>query len=352
MDSIMGNNTWMLADLLPGCKPMGCNKIFKKKIKVDGTVEKFKARLVIQGFRQKSRIDYFDTYAPAPDKWHQKFDEVVLSNGYFLNQADKCVDMTKEFLSSRFSMKDTGEANVILSIRIKHESNGILISQSHYIEKVLKKFNYFDYTPVSTSMDTSDKLVPNNVGKLTLAAVGKEVDDASKMNGTIGYSIREIVTSYSVRNHQGYDCCFPMMSAWNLHKAWPEAEFKVDDGEWELRAESVSLKEHADAQSKELLQRKQQVEELQEKERVAIENVEGLMMHIATAEEEITRLEKSAAITRSFKQANGRLPSLQISTIRQELEEAKQAVIESEKKLKFKEETVAAAMAARDAAET
>ncbi|GJY81726.1 zinc finger, CCHC-type containing protein [Tanacetum coccineum] len=27
----------------------------------------------------------------APKKWHQKFDEVVLSNGYLLNQADKCV---------------------------------------------------------------------------------------------------------------------------------------------------------------------------------------------------------------------------------------------------------------------
>lgn len=40
-----------------------------------------------------------------------------------------------------------------------------------------------------------------------------------------------------------------------------------------------------------------------------------------------------------------------MSAIRQELEEAKQAVIESEKKLKFKEETAAAAMGARDAAE-
>ncbi|GJR33134.1 zinc finger, CCHC-type containing protein [Tanacetum coccineum] len=27
----------------------------------------------------------------APNQWHQKFDEVVLSNGYLLNQADKCV---------------------------------------------------------------------------------------------------------------------------------------------------------------------------------------------------------------------------------------------------------------------
>ncbi|GJW90879.1 zinc finger, CCHC-type containing protein [Tanacetum coccineum] len=32
-------------------------------MKVDGTLDKFKARLVIQGFRQKERIDYFDTYA-------------------------------------------------------------------------------------------------------------------------------------------------------------------------------------------------------------------------------------------------------------------------------------------------
>ncbi|GKC86054.1 zinc finger, CCHC-type containing protein [Tanacetum coccineum] len=65
MDSIMGNNTWVLADLPPGCKPLGCKWIFKRKLKVDGTIEKFKARLVIQGFKQKSGIDYFDTYAPV-----------------------------------------------------------------------------------------------------------------------------------------------------------------------------------------------------------------------------------------------------------------------------------------------
>ncbi|GKE32434.1 zinc finger, CCHC-type containing protein [Tanacetum coccineum] len=58
-------------------------------------------------------------------------------------------------------MKDMGEADVILGIRIKHDSNGISISQSHYIEKALKKFNYSDCTPVSTPLDTCEKLMPN-----------------------------------------------------------------------------------------------------------------------------------------------------------------------------------------------
>nr|GEU82820.1 zinc finger, CCHC-type [Tanacetum cinerariifolium] len=45
MDSIMGNNTWVLVDLPSGCRTLGCKWIFKRKLKVDGTIKKFKARL-------------------------------------------------------------------------------------------------------------------------------------------------------------------------------------------------------------------------------------------------------------------------------------------------------------------
>ncbi|CAM8940369.1 unnamed protein product [Rhodiola kirilowii] len=127
----------------------------------------------------------------APKQWHQKFDDVILSNGFRLNQADKCiynkfdnfgngviiclyvddmlifgtdqkqVDLTKDFLSSSFAMKDMGEADVILGIRIKRENKGLALSQSHYVEKVLKKFNCLNCSPVSTPMDPSVKLLPN-----------------------------------------------------------------------------------------------------------------------------------------------------------------------------------------------
>nr|GEZ03244.1 zinc finger, CCHC-type [Tanacetum cinerariifolium] len=53
------------------------------------------------------------------------------------------------------------ETNVILGIKIKHENKGIVITKSHYIEKILKKFNREDCSPVSTPIDLVEKLKPN-----------------------------------------------------------------------------------------------------------------------------------------------------------------------------------------------
>ncbi|CAN1301912.1 Uncharacterized protein At3g49055 [Linum perenne] len=61
-----------------------------------------------------------------------------------------------------------------------------------------------------------------------------------------------------------------------------------------LRAESSLLKEHIESQAKELTHRLQKIEELEEKERVANESVEGLMMDIAASEEEIMRWKVAA----------------------------------------------------------
>lgn len=119
----------------------------------------------------------------------------------------------------------------------------------------------------------------------------------------------------------------------------------------ELRAESFVLKEQVSALEKELSQCKQHVEELEEKERMANENVEGLMLDITAAEEEVTRWKMAAQEEAAAGKAVEDECNEQLFAVRTALEEAKQAVTESERKLKFKEETAVAAMAARDAAE-
>ena len=47
-----------------GAKTIGCKWIFNRKLKPNGSIEKYKAHLVSKGFKHKKGVDYFDTFAP------------------------------------------------------------------------------------------------------------------------------------------------------------------------------------------------------------------------------------------------------------------------------------------------
>ncbi|GKE92616.1 retrovirus-related pol polyprotein from transposon TNT 1-94, partial [Tanacetum coccineum] len=149
MDSIIGNNTWILVDLPPGLKAIKSKRIFKRKLRVDGSIEKFKVRLVAKGFTQREGLDYFETYASVARTInirilialasinkliiHQMDVKTAFLNGeleeeVYMEQPEddmlifrtdlEQVQITKKLLSENFDMKDLGEADVIIGIKI------------------------------------------------------------------------------------------------------------------------------------------------------------------------------------------------------------------------------------------
>lgn len=56
---------------------------------------------------------------------------------------------------SRYDMIDIRYANVILGIKISKTSNGLILSQSYYMDKMLKKFNKDDFDVARTPFDTN-----------------------------------------------------------------------------------------------------------------------------------------------------------------------------------------------------
>jgi hypothetical protein len=230
----------------------------QEKLRPDGTIERYKDRLVAKGYTQKEGEDFFDTYSPvarlttirtllfvadsygliihqmdvktaflngelediymdqpngfiangqenkvckllkslyglkqAPKQWHEKFNNTLTSAGFIVNEADKCVsyrhgggesvilclyvedilifgsylrviEEVKHFLSNNFEIKDLGEADVILNIKLSRDNDGgVTLLQSHYVEKVLTRFGYCGCTPSPTPYDPNVSLSKN-----------------------------------------------------------------------------------------------------------------------------------------------------------------------------------------------
>jgi hypothetical protein len=196
-----------------------------KKLRPDGTIDKYKARLMAKCYTQKEGEDFFDTYLPvarlttirvllslaashnllihqmnvkttflneelkeeiymtqsdgfvvkgqedkecklqkslygmkqAPKQWHEKFGSTLISVGFSVNEADRCmyyrhgggqrvilcvyvndilifgtslnvINEVKTFLCQSFDMKDLGEADVILNIKLIKGDNEITLT--------------------------------------------------------------------------------------------------------------------------------------------------------------------------------------------------------------------------------
>ena len=86
--SIMVNKTWTLTTIPPGRNAIKSKWVFKAKLKEDGTIERFKARLVAQGFSQRYGIDYDETFSPVASKTTIRILIGLRAQGWVVQQID------------------------------------------------------------------------------------------------------------------------------------------------------------------------------------------------------------------------------------------------------------------------
>lgn len=63
MGSIMANGTWKTRDHSFSCKQVRCKWVFKKKLKFDGAIDKYKANLMAKGYtKMKEKTSLIHTH--------------------------------------------------------------------------------------------------------------------------------------------------------------------------------------------------------------------------------------------------------------------------------------------------
>ena len=65
LQALEDNHTWLLTSLPPGKKALSSKWFYRTKYRADGSVERYKARLVIRGFEQIKDKDYKHTFSPV-----------------------------------------------------------------------------------------------------------------------------------------------------------------------------------------------------------------------------------------------------------------------------------------------
>ncbi|KAH9699146.1 hypothetical protein KPL71_024234 [Citrus sinensis] len=128
-----------------GVKPIGCKWIYKRKRGVDGRVETFKARLVVEGFTQKEGINYEETFSPvAMLKSIRILLSIVAVLDYEIWQMDVKIAFLNGHLEENIYMQQPdgfiqkGQEHMLLRDR---KNKTLALSQAVYIDKILARFS-------------------------------------------------------------------------------------------------------------------------------------------------------------------------------------------------------------------
>lgn len=89
LQALQDNHSWDIVSCPASVKPIGCKWVYSIKLRSDGSLDRYKARLVALGNRQEYGIDYEETFAPVAKMTTVRLVlSIAASKGWFLRQMD------------------------------------------------------------------------------------------------------------------------------------------------------------------------------------------------------------------------------------------------------------------------
>lgn len=220
ISALQKHDTWELVDLPEGRNLVGCKWVYKAKRKSNGDIDRYKARLVAQGYSQEAGVDYDEVFAPVARytsirsvlaianqldlEVHQMdvksaFLNGELSDEIFMKQPEGFVDENYpkkvcRLKKSLYGLKQSARCwNLVIDKHLK--SRGFIQSQAdpciYFQSKVIDGRN--DIMIIAVYVD--DAIICSN-NMTTLLAEKKnlserfEMDDRGELNYILGMTVK------------------------------------------------------------------------------------------------------------------------------------------------------------------
>ena len=115
MDALYGNETWDLVPLPKGKKAIGCKWVYKVKHNSDGSINRYKARLVAKDYAQTYGIDYEEILTPVAKMANVRVViAMAAAKGWFLHQ----MDVKNAFLHGDLQLEEVWISHLVMKLQV------------------------------------------------------------------------------------------------------------------------------------------------------------------------------------------------------------------------------------------
>ncbi|GKA93508.1 ribonuclease H-like domain-containing protein [Tanacetum coccineum] len=181
-----GSKTWTSVPRPEGANIVRCMWLFRHKFLADGTLSRYKARLVANGSTQVEGVDVDETFSPvvkpgtirtvlslvisrhwprslyglkqAPRAWFQRFAAYITTVGFTPSRCDSSLFIYRQGDDTTFLLLYVDDIVLTASSDLTCDSSGMFLSQRKYAMEILERAHMVGCNSSRTPVDTESKL--------------------------------------------------------------------------------------------------------------------------------------------------------------------------------------------------